>query len=85
MIQVIVVIILLAFTTMGVMMAAGPLMEGIVPVIANDDAVQEMGHASIISDIQTAVLVYVPLTIILGMIGWGFIWVIRREQVLSRR
>ena len=42
MIQVIVVIILLAFTTMGVMMAAGPLMEGIVPVIANDDAVQEM-------------------------------------------
>lgn len=84
MIRQIAVIVILVFTVGAVLTVAGPLMEGVAPVVENDDAVQEVGHDSAIDNIVTAVLVWAPLTLILGFIGWGFVWVLRRERRTGR-
>jgi hypothetical protein len=84
MIRQIAVIVILVFTVGAILTVAGPLMEGIAPVVENDDAVQEVGHDSAIDNIVTAVLVWAPLTLILGFIGWGFVWVLRRERRTGR-
>jgi hypothetical protein len=54
-------------------------------MVENDPAVQEVGHDSAIQGIVDAVLIWAPLTLLLGFIGWGFVWVLRRERVVGRR
>ena len=79
------VVIVLVFSVGAVLTAAGPVLEAIAPVVENDAAVQEAGHDSAIQDIVDAVLIWAPLTLLLGFIGWGFVWVLRRERVVGRR
>jgi len=85
MIRQIAVIITLTFSVGVVLTVAGPVFEAIAPMVENDPAVQEVGHDSAIQGIVDAVLIWAPLTLLLGFIGWGFVWVLRRERVVGRR
>jgi hypothetical protein len=85
MIRQVAVVITLTFSIAAVLTAAGPVMEAIAPMVENDAAVQEVGHDSHIQGIVDAVLIWAPLTLLLGFIGWGFVWVVRRERIVGRR
>jgi hypothetical protein len=85
MIRQVAVVITLTFSIAAVLTAAGPVMEAIAPIVENDAAVQEVGHDSQIQGIVDAVLIWAPLTLLLGFIGWGFVWVVRRERIVGRR
>ena len=85
MIRQVAVVITLTFSVAAVLTAAGPVMEAIAPMVENDAAVQEVGHDTYIQDIVRAVLIWAPLTLLLGFIGWGFVWVVRRERIVGRR
>lgn len=85
MIRQIAVIITLTFSVGVVLTVAGPVLEAIAPIVETDPAVQEVGHDSAIQDIVDAVLIWAPLTLLLGFIGWGFVWVLRRERIVGRR
>jgi hypothetical protein len=54
-------------------------------MVENDAAVQEVGHDTYVQGIVDAVLIWAPLTLLLGFIGWGFVWVVRRERIVGRR
>lgn len=84
MIRQLAVIIILVFTVGAVLTVAGPLMEGVAPVVEDDDAVQEVGHDSAVDGIVTAVLVWAPVTLVMGFVAWGFVWVLRRERRTGR-
>lgn len=85
MIRQIAIIVVLVFTVFAVMTAAGPLLEGVSEPIKDSQPVQDQGHTGTIDKIITAILVYAPITLVLGFIGWGFVWVIRRERRVGRR
>jgi energy-converting hydrogenase Eha subunit E len=85
MIRQIAVIITLTFSVGAVLTVAGPVLEAIAPMVENDPAVQEVGHDSAIQGIVDAVLIWAPLTLLLGFICVGFVWVLRRERVVGRR
>jgi len=85
MIRQVAVVITLTFSIAAVLTAAGPLMEAIAPMVENDAAVQEVGHDTYVQGIVDAVLIWAPLTLLLGFIGWGFVWVVRRERIVGRR
>jgi len=85
MIRQIAVVVVLTFSVGAVLTAAGPVFEAIAPMVATDPAVQAVGHDSAIQGIVDAVLIWAPLTLLLGFIGWGFVWVLRRERIVGRR
>jgi multisubunit Na+/H+ antiporter MnhC subunit len=84
MIRALATLVILVFTVGAILMVAGPLYEGVAPTIQEDDAVQEMGHADTIDSIVKAALVYAPTVLVMGMTGWAFVWVLRRERFFGR-
>jgi hypothetical protein len=85
MIRQISIIVVLVFSVFALLTAAGPLYEGVSEPIQDSDEVQEQGHVETIDSIIKAVLIYAPLTLVLGFIGWAFVWVVRRERRVGRR
>ena len=81
MLQVVILVILLAFVVAVVIgVVAGPVYEAVTDVVANDDAVQSMGHANDVMNIQDTVLEILAPVLILMFILYGFVYILRRER-----